>query len=66
MISKSTNKGQHASRTLRDILVIILVFILLTAIIWRWFDYRIARINHPATRSSHVINVNNNSPITKM
>ena len=45
MISDQAKSQMSTRNTARDILVILLVFILLALAIWRWFDYRIARIH---------------------
>lgn len=45
MISDHAKTQMSTRNTARDILVILLVFVLLALAIWRWFDYRIARIH---------------------
>lgn len=45
MITENAKSQSSTRHTARDILVILLVFILLALLIWKWFDYRIARIH---------------------
>lgn len=45
MITNNAKNQSSTRNTVRDIVVILLVFILLAIVIWKWFDYRIARIH---------------------
>ena len=47
MLSGSSKNHTTSRNSLREILLILLVFLLLALLIWRWFDYRIARLHQP-------------------
>jgi hypothetical protein len=54
MMSK-TNITRESSRSTREItliIVIILVFVLLAIGTWKWFDYKIARLQYGSDASS--------------
>jgi hypothetical protein len=52
MISDTANNLPKREKTWRDMMIIVLVFILLAILVWRWFDFRIASLSHELSKPS--------------
>jgi hypothetical protein len=60
MLSGSSKNHTTSRNSLREILLILLVFLLLALLIWRWFDYRIARITQPTPSKGYGLVIDKN------